>query len=57
MRSYIFTPHEKNMIKRYIEKRERLDGFSILLHKIKTNKEELFQDIELMKQLIALIGE
>lgn len=45
------------MIKRYIEKRERLDGFSILLHKIKTNKEELFQDIELMKQLIALIGE
>jgi len=56
MREYILTANEKEIIKRYIENGERLEGFAMLQTRCKSI-EAVSADLELIKQFLAKIGE
>ena len=53
MRDYILTPGEKQIIKRYLENGERLEGFYVLLHRARKQKpERINEEMELIKQFL-----
>jgi len=56
MREYILTDQEKQIIKRYIESGEKLEGFRMLVSRCKSI-ETVDKDLELIKQFLAKIGE
>lgn len=55
MREYILTEQEKQIIKKYLETGEKLEGFRMLLSRCGTI-ETVNSDLELIKQFLARAG-
>jgi histidinol phosphatase-like enzyme len=53
VRTYILTERERQIIKRYLETGEKLDGFSALLHYLRTSTEARKADAELIERFLA----
>ena len=51
MRSYIFTQHEREMLRKYIQQNEKSYGFDQLRKRIKDNYLTLKEDIELLEKV------
>lgn len=56
MREYVLTDQEKQIIKRYLETGEKLEGFRMLLSRC-GNIDTVNSDLELIKQFLAKIAE
>lgn len=52
MREYLLTEQEKNIIKKYLETGEKLEGFRMLLSRCK-NMQTVSNDLELIKQFLT----
>ncbi len=55
MRGYILSPHERKLIKRYLETGDKLEGFKVLLHRLRKqqiNPEVIQEDLQLIKELL-----
>lgn len=52
MREYILTEQEKNIIKKYLETGEKLEGFRMLLSRAR-NMQTINTDLELIKQFLV----
>ena len=58
MRDYILTPGEKQIIQRYLETGDKLEGFRVLLCRARKQKpEQITEDVDLIKQFLAKTGE
>jgi len=60
MRNYILTDHERTLIKRYLETGEKLDGFKVLLHRIRKTPiqpEIVQEDLNLLQELLKKAGQ
>jgi hypothetical protein len=55
MREYILTDQEKQIIKKYLENGEKLEGFRMLLSRCRSI-ESVNDDLELIKQFLAKTG-
>ena len=54
MRDYILTPSERKIIKRYLETDDKLEGFRVLLFRVRShNPKQILDDEELIRQLIV----
>jgi hypothetical protein len=51
MRSYILTEQERNIIKRYLETGEKLEGFKVLLHRCRKTQ-TIKQDLTLIDKFL-----
>ena len=51
MRGYIFTQHEREMLRKYIQQNEKSYGFDQLRKRIKDNYATLSGDIELLEKV------
>ncbi len=51
MREYILTKKERCILNRYIESGEKLEGFTVLLHRCR-NMEPIEADVKLIKQFL-----
>jgi hypothetical protein len=51
MRKYILTDSERHIIKRYLKKGEKLDGYRTLLTRCRTT-ETIQEDLHLINQLL-----
>ena len=51
MRKYILTDSERHIIKRYLKKDEKLDGFRTLLTRCR-HMETVQEDLDLIKKLL-----
>jgi hypothetical protein len=56
MREYVLTANEREIIRRYIEDGERLEGFSMLLNRC-GSIETVNADLELIKKFLAKVEE
>ncbi len=57
MRDYILTPSERQIIKKYIETGDKLEGFRVLLCRVrKHDSKPIMNDEELIKQFLAKTG-
>ena len=54
MRKYILTELEKKIIKKYLDTGEKLEGFKIILHRVR-NMQTVNSDLELIKQFLAKV--
>ena len=54
MREYILTEQEKQIIRKYLETGEKLEGFRMLLSRIR-NMQAVSADLELIKQFLAKV--
>ena len=50
MRTYIFTEKEREILETYLKEGKKLNGFSVLQHRLKKAK-KLFKDIEIALKL------
>jgi len=55
MREYILTRQEQTIINKYLQTGEKLEGFSVLVHRCK-KIDMITADLELIKQFLAKIG-
>lgn len=55
MREYILTDQEKQIIKKYLENGEKLEGFRMLLSRCRSI-ESVNDDLELITQFLAKTG-
>lgn len=51
MRKYILTDNERHIIKKYLKKGEKLDGYRTLLARCR-RKENIQEDLQLINQLL-----
>ncbi len=49
VRTYILTEREREILKRYTETGEKLNGFDILIHYINKYKPQLIEDFDLIE--------
>ncbi len=57
MRAYILTKRERQIIRRYLETGEKLDGFAVLLHYLKGNsRDTVKEDLELIQHFLKKEG-
>jgi hypothetical protein len=54
MRGYVLTANEREIIRRYIENEERLEGFAMLLNRC-GSIETVNADLELIKKFLAKV--
>ena len=54
MRKAILTDKERQIINRYIENGEKLENFSVLVHRVR-NMQVVTADLELIKQFLAKV--
>jgi len=52
MRSYILTENETEIIRRFLETGDKLEGFKVLLHRCR-HMEKIEKDLELIKRFLA----
>jgi len=55
MREYVLTANEREIIRKYIETGERLEGFAMLQTRCRSI-ETVNADLELIKQFLSKIG-
>jgi hypothetical protein len=56
MRSYILTDRERNILKRFVDTGEKLDGFAVLIHHLKKHKLNIIKDLELVNVSLQQIS-
>ena len=56
MREYILTELEKQIIKKYLDTGEKLEGFRMLVSRVR-NMQTVTTDLELIKQFLAKVNE
>ena len=56
MREYILTDQERQIIKKYIETGEKLEGYRMLVSRAR-NMQTISEDLELIKQFLQKAGE
>ena len=54
MREYILTEKEKEVLQRYVEKGEKLEGFAVLVHRCR-NMQGVNDDLKLIKQFLSKV--
>ena len=54
MRSYVFTDREREILKTWVDKKERLEGFNRLRYNTRRDAITLIEDMELMLSAIAV---
>jgi hypothetical protein len=57
MRGYVLTERERKILKMYVEENVKLDGFSVLVLRLKRSSKNLFEDVELIKEALKKIEE
>ena len=60
MKTSLLTDNERKLIKRYLESGERLEGFKVLLHRVRkepVTRDAVLGDLSLIEQLIRKAGE
>jgi hypothetical protein len=57
MREYILTPTERKIVKEYLDSGKKLEGFKVILCRArKQQPEQITEDVELLKKLLAKAG-
>lgn len=56
MRQYLLTEQERQIIKKYLQIGDRLEGFKVLLHRCR-HMETVQEDLKLIEQLLKKAGE
>jgi hypothetical protein len=51
MRQYLLTEQERQIIKKYLQTGDRLEGFKVLIHRCR-HMETVQEDLNLIKQLL-----
>lgn len=54
MRTYLLTEQEERIIRHYLETGQKLEGFKVLLHRVR-HMEKIKKDLELIEQFLAKI--
>jgi len=57
VREYILTKREREILQRYLEKGEKLNGFSSLIYYMKRGKKTLEADLKLINDVLQKVGE
>jgi hypothetical protein len=60
MHSGLLSEHERELIKRYLETGERLEGFKVILHRARAktvNRQKVTEDLLLLDELLKKAGE
>ena len=52
MREYLLTPREREILKTYVETGVKLNGFSVLIIRLKRANEKLAEDFRLMQSAL-----
>jgi hypothetical protein len=55
MRTYILTEKEREILKVFVESKSQLNGFSVLMLRLKRSKDQLAQDIELIEKALQKV--
>lgn len=55
MRGYILTEHEREILETYLEKAIKLDGFRVLVFRIRKSHERLRDDIKLVEAVLSRV--
>ena len=53
MREYILTPHEREIVREFLETGKKLNGFRLLQLRMKRNIKALENDLRLINQVLA----
>jgi hypothetical protein len=60
LKDHLLTDNDRKLIKRYLETGECLDGFKVLLHRIRKNRPKrdvIISDLQLIDDLLKKAGE
>jgi hypothetical protein len=57
MREYILTQREREILKTYLKKGIKLNGFSVLILRLRRSSKVLMEDLELIKSALEKIEE
>ena len=57
VREYILTKREREILQRYLEKGEKLNGFSSLVYYLKRGKKTLETDLKLINETLQKLSE
>ena len=52
MRTYIFTEEERRILREWLEKGLRLNGFQVLMHRIRKNAQRIREDYRLLEEVL-----
>jgi hypothetical protein len=55
VRSYVLTKRERRILKRFIKTGEKLDGFAVLIHHLKKNRENISGDLKMVEDSLRKI--
>jgi hypothetical protein len=55
VRAYILTERERELLNRYVQNNEKLNGFSVLIHYLKKTEKPLIEDAELVKKALEKV--
>ena len=56
MRTYALTENERQILQKYLESDLKLNGFSVLMLRLKRAKPELEKDLKLIKDVLEKEG-
>jgi transcriptional antiterminator len=57
VREYILTSREREILRRFLEKSEKLNGFSSLIYYLKRSRKTLETDLKLINETLQKLGE
>jgi len=57
LRYRIFTEKEEELLRKWLKENVKLNGFSVLLYRIRKSKEKLKSDYELLEAVLKRIEE
>jgi hypothetical protein len=57
VREYILTNREKEILQRFLEKGEKLNGFSSLIYYLKRSQKTLEADLKLINETLQKLSE
>jgi len=57
VREYILTSREREILQRFLEKSEKLNGFSSLIYYLKRSRKTLETDFKLINETLQKLGE
>jgi len=52
MKNYILTEHERNILRKFLEKGAKEPGFKVALYRIRRNYETLKEDMRLISETL-----
>ena len=57
MRNYVLTQHEREMAREFLETGKKLNGFRVLILRMRENVEAVESDLDLIKKVIEAANE